>query len=307
MLWDIFTTTTAGHEPMTTLIWSHYIHNSPYSPLNLTALPQPTPSDAPASTPPGSFTFADAFEDLLAVAASQPMMPTQTRLEMRTLMRQVFPAAGGEPPAFWLQRMDSAGLLAPNTRHFFAPDEVFHPLARLGSADDERTTDATGGGGGLLDNVDLFRREFERATRDLSLSEDDAKKAGEALEELAGLWTSAFETGAKSFGTFIDMVRQGAAAVSSDLDVLAKNKDTLKVTHSSNDGKELDNEKCKTVESKDEYIDWMGMLHTKTTTQKLDESGRVVSSQSSWSMTNNYDKEKYKHLKNDKGGTSGDP
>ncbi|PHH52742.1 hypothetical protein CFIMG_008353RA00001 [Ceratocystis fimbriata CBS 114723] len=304
MFWDIFTTASTGHEPMSTLLWSYYIHNSPYSPLNLSSLRQPTPNDAGASTPPDTFTFADAFEDLLAVSASQPMMPTQNRIEMRSLMRQVFPTTG-EPPAFWLQRMDSAGLLAPNARHFFTPDQS-HPFFTHSDGTDGWKPSS----GGLLDNADLFRKEFERATRDLATSEDDVKKAGQALEELAGLWTSAFETGAKSFGTFVDMVRHGAAAISSDLDVLAKNKDTLQVTHTSNDDrKQADQSKYKTIESKDEYIDWMDMLHTKTTTKTLDENGNTVSSQSSWSMTNNYDKEKYKHLKDSKGNntSSGEP
>ncbi|KAI1393231.1 uncharacterized protein F4822DRAFT_4815 [Hypoxylon trugodes] len=45
---------------------------SRYSPLNLQSLPQPRPNDAPDNCP-DIFIFRDAFEDLLAVSAGEPL------------------------------------------------------------------------------------------------------------------------------------------------------------------------------------------------------------------------------------------
>ncbi|KAI0481009.1 hypothetical protein GGR56DRAFT_628517 [Xylariaceae sp. FL0804] len=44
--------------------------HSPYSPLNLQHLPQPIPRDVPPESP-SSFTFRDAFEDLLSVSSGR--------------------------------------------------------------------------------------------------------------------------------------------------------------------------------------------------------------------------------------------
>ncbi|KAI1277746.1 hypothetical protein F5Y07DRAFT_388384 [Xylaria sp. FL0933] len=47
--------------------------HSPYSPLNLTHLPQPRPRDAYPSSTAACYTFRDAFEDLLVTGSGEPL------------------------------------------------------------------------------------------------------------------------------------------------------------------------------------------------------------------------------------------
>ncbi|KAI1419963.1 hypothetical protein F5Y12DRAFT_788626 [Xylaria sp. FL1777] len=65
------TSTTAMEEVHT---WA--VH-SPYSPLNLQHLNQPTPRDAPRACE-GLFTFRDAFEDLLVAGSGEPLPTSRT-------------------------------------------------------------------------------------------------------------------------------------------------------------------------------------------------------------------------------------
>lgn len=81
---------------------------SPYNPTKLRDLPQPVPKDLPRGAEP-ILTFEDAFEDLLAVSQGHPLPDIHQKLSQRRLLNQVFPR--GEPPMFWMRRLDSQGLV----------------------------------------------------------------------------------------------------------------------------------------------------------------------------------------------------
>ncbi|KAI0435615.1 hypothetical protein F4803DRAFT_300712 [Xylaria telfairii] len=96
-------TTTTMDEVHT---WS--IH-SPYSPLNLQHLPQPTPRDAPRSGE-AHFTFRDAFEDLLVAGSGQPL-PSMRELAWKK-RRESFPfwEDRGNHVTQWVGRLAAVSL-----------------------------------------------------------------------------------------------------------------------------------------------------------------------------------------------------
>ncbi|KAH8158864.1 hypothetical protein CIB48_g9383 [Xylaria polymorpha] len=96
-------TTTTMDEVHT---WS--IH-SPYSPLNLQHLPQPTPRGAPRSSE-AHFTFRDAFEDLLVAGSGQPL-PSMRELAWKK-RREGFPfwEDRGTHVTQWVGRLAAGGL-----------------------------------------------------------------------------------------------------------------------------------------------------------------------------------------------------
>ncbi|KAI3329538.1 hypothetical protein F4824DRAFT_381042 [Ustulina deusta] len=75
------TSPTSSLAPSTTTASADDVHtwavHSPYSPLNLQHLRQPTPRDAPRACD-GLFTFRDAFEDLLVAGSGEPLPTAHT-------------------------------------------------------------------------------------------------------------------------------------------------------------------------------------------------------------------------------------
>ncbi|KAI1134923.1 hypothetical protein F5Y05DRAFT_196648 [Hypoxylon sp. FL0543] len=82
--------------------------SSPYSPLNLQSLIQPRPSDAPRNYP-DCFTFRDAFEDLLAVNAGQPLSDLR-RLVFAKHFEHVWYFPWGMPVEDWVAGIGRRGL-----------------------------------------------------------------------------------------------------------------------------------------------------------------------------------------------------
>ncbi|TRX88145.1 hypothetical protein FHL15_010943 [Xylaria flabelliformis] len=106
-------------EQTTTMAEVHtWSIQSPYSPLNLQDLPQPTPRDAPPRTPFShdsdndiTFTFRDAFEDLLVAGSGQPL-PSILELVMKK-RREIIPfweMSRGLHVTSWVARLASRGL-----------------------------------------------------------------------------------------------------------------------------------------------------------------------------------------------------
>ncbi|KAI1395153.1 hypothetical protein F4819DRAFT_204869 [Hypoxylon fuscum] len=82
--------------------------SSPYSPLNLQDLPQPQPNDAPHGYPE-SFTFRDAFEDLLAVNSGQPISDLHSSIFAKHVEEiRYFPF--GMPVSAWVTELGRRGL-----------------------------------------------------------------------------------------------------------------------------------------------------------------------------------------------------
>ncbi|EFX00189.1 hypothetical protein CMQ_7191 [Grosmannia clavigera kw1407] len=101
------------------LEWHKFIYYSPYSPLKLQqqqqqyhVLPPPVPCDAPFGVDPYSFTYTDAFEDLLRASSGRPMLDLATR-SRRNLHYQMRYGSSVEPPYVFFHRMHGEKLLDP--------------------------------------------------------------------------------------------------------------------------------------------------------------------------------------------------
>ncbi|KAK2007012.1 hypothetical protein LZ32DRAFT_61165 [Colletotrichum eremochloae] len=95
-------------ESLYQVMWISFLIDSPYSPLRLHDLPQPTPKDLPKGADPTLFGFEDAFEDLLMVSSGQGLPDINERLRFRKECRDSFPQ--GLPPILWLHQLTRQGL-----------------------------------------------------------------------------------------------------------------------------------------------------------------------------------------------------
>ncbi|OAA55582.1 hypothetical protein SPI_08266 [Niveomyces insectorum RCEF 264] len=96
--------------------WHKFVYYSPYSPLklqqqqHLNLLPPPVPRDVPFGADPFSFTYADAFEDLLRASSGRPLLDL-AGLSFRKLRYQVRYGSAMEPPYVFFHRMHVERLL----------------------------------------------------------------------------------------------------------------------------------------------------------------------------------------------------
>ncbi|KAK6210240.1 hypothetical protein QIS74_11824 [Colletotrichum tabaci] len=95
-------------ESLYQVMWISFLIDSPYSPLRLHDLPQPTPKDLPKGADPTLFGFEDAFEDLLMVSSGQDLPEINERVRFRKECRESFPH--GLPPILWLHQLTRQGL-----------------------------------------------------------------------------------------------------------------------------------------------------------------------------------------------------
>jgi len=95
-------------ESLYQVLWISFLIDSPYSPLRLHDLPQPTPKDLPEGADPTLFGFEDAFEDLLMVSSGQGLPDINERVRFRKECRDSFPR--GLPPILWLHQLTRQGL-----------------------------------------------------------------------------------------------------------------------------------------------------------------------------------------------------
>ncbi|KAK2000948.1 hypothetical protein LX36DRAFT_571262 [Colletotrichum falcatum] len=95
-------------ESLYQVMWISFLIDSPYSPLRLHDLPQPTPKDLPQGADPTLFGFEDAFEDLLMVSSGQGLPDINERVRFRKECRESFPR--GLPPILWLHQLTRHGL-----------------------------------------------------------------------------------------------------------------------------------------------------------------------------------------------------
>ncbi|KAL0931633.1 uncharacterized protein CTRU02_212587 [Colletotrichum truncatum] len=95
-------------ESLYQAMWISFLIESPYSPLMLRDMPQPTPKDLPAGADPSLFGFEDAFEDLLMVSSGQGLPDIDERHRVKKEWRESFPK--GLPPILWLHQLTRQGL-----------------------------------------------------------------------------------------------------------------------------------------------------------------------------------------------------
>lgn len=274
--------------------WVFWAATSPYSPLNLKHLPQPIPNDAPLELQDGTFTFEDAFEDLLAVTAGRQLVDINTKYETRKLLRQMFPS--GEDAAFWVRRLQSQHLL--ENANFFTPqprplwphdvwDSIHREFARAAEearrAEEhwlshfERELQGNEGPGenrearrrSLFDELDKLFRSFESGMNGEDESRkgnlEKRKKGGDEASTEDDLYSSvhsAVSSGAKSLGTLVRMAWDGVA--------------DIQKSHTSSSVSRWDQQKGDRVESREEFTDEAGNLHEKRIIRTLDDEGREI-------------------------------
>ncbi|TDZ27160.1 hypothetical protein C8035_v011979 [Colletotrichum spinosum] len=95
-------------ESLYQAMWISFLIESPYSPLHLRDMPQPTPKDIPEGADPTLFGFEDAFEDLLMVSSGQSLPDINERHRVKKEWRDSFPR--GLPPILWLHQLTRQGL-----------------------------------------------------------------------------------------------------------------------------------------------------------------------------------------------------
>ncbi|KAJ6441665.1 carboxypeptidase cpdS precursor [Purpureocillium lavendulum] len=247
-----------------------------YSPSALRHLPQPIPNDLPPDLDAYVFTFEDAFEDLLAVSLGQPLPDIGTKYEQRKLLTQMFP--NGEPTWFWMRRLQSQGLVeSPNRGRFFRalrPDwDGFHreldrraaKVWRGASGDEEGDEDV----GELFHEIGRAFKQIERDFSDeaslaVPQEEPEADSASQrrrqpdTFDDLFSSISSSFAKGQKSWDAFLKTISDQATA-------LEKRKDA-----NHHDGE------LKQVETRDEYVDRFGYLHSTVTRKTLDNDGNEI-------------------------------
>lgn len=251
------------------------VSSASYSPTALRHLPHPVPNDLPHELDSTIFTFEDAFEDLLAVSQGQPLPDINARYEQRKLLQHMFPT--GEPTWFWMRRLESQGLIeSPSRGRFFRtlrPDwESFHRELDQRAADVWRG--ATGEDDGEQGAGDVFH-EIGRAFKQIErgLSEDGSRdeepepdsddkqrrrKEPDTFDDLFSSLSSTVAEGQKSWDTFLKIINDQATALEKHHQPSGSDRET------------------KQVETRDEYVDRFGYLHSTVTRKTLDRDGNEV-------------------------------
>jgi hypothetical protein len=268
------------------LNWALFASYSPYSPLNLRNLPQPLPKDSDSTPENNVFTYEDAFEDLLAVSMGKPMMDLQSRSSMRKLLSQMFPT--GEPVSFWIQRLNSQGLLKSpflprDSIEFSGPmswrgqfqDDSFGPAQdrlRIEGDSPNQHVENTNGNTvpGLFSQLDqLFRHFDSKIERGSSKESTASQRDPDSFEEMYQTLESAFSEGQRSLSSLLSLLK----VASNDFPTTSQlPSHTLKGA--------TDNQ----VESFEEHTDDAGNHHTKKTVRTLDANGREIACQTEYTM-----------------------
>ncbi|KND91490.1 hypothetical protein TOPH_03757 [Tolypocladium ophioglossoides CBS 100239] len=244
------------------------VSSASYSPTALRHLPQPVPNDLPRDLDSTIFTFEDAFEDLLAVSQGQPLPDINTRYEQRKLLQQMFPT--GEPTGFWMRRLESQGLIeSPSRGRFFRtlrPDwEGFHRKLDQRAADVWR--DETGddeceqGSGDFFHKIGRAFKQMEGSRHDEPEPDSDDKqrrrKELDTFDDLFSSLSSTVAEGQRSWDTFLKIINDQATALEKHQSLSS-------------------NQETKQVETRDEYVDRFGYLHSTVTRRTLDKDGNEV-------------------------------
>lgn len=235
-----------------------------YSPRALRHLPQPVPNDLAPGMDPASFTFDDAFEDLLAVSQGQPLPEIDARYQQSRLLRRMFPA--GEPTWFWMRRLESQRLLPSR--------DPFSLIVSPEWGSFHRTVDWSElwrAAAPILDPEPLDQPARASKPSDPSSHKDGAQSeppispepqhrraAPDFFDELFSSLSSVFAESQRSWEVFLNTI-MGPAATSDKHHV---------PSHAARDAKH--------VETRDEYVDGSGYLHSSVTRQTLDEHGNEI-------------------------------
>lgn len=254
------------------------ISSSSYNPQSLRNLPQPVPKDLPSHLDPSVFTFQDAFEDLLEVSQGKPLPTITARHEQSKLLRQMFPS--GEPTWFWLRRLESQGLMPParTTRPIFSmqPDwEQFHRELRQKTDQVWRA---------VRDEMDgLATREFFPENNNAASSDKPVNAKGQEkrdgpdnFDEFYDSLKSTFSEGQRTWDTFRKLVTDNSGADANT----AENAPTGKKVRTRQSAPITagggDENRNNQTETREEYVDRWGYLHSKVKRTTVDSDGNEI-------------------------------
>ena len=253
------------------------LSSASYSPSALRHLPQPVPNDLPPELDSSIFTFEDAFQDLLAAAQGHSLPDIHTLYEQRKLIQRMFPS--GEPTWFWMRRLESQGLMeSPGRGRFFLralrPDwEALHRELDARAADAWRTAAGEAahdeqGAQDLFSQIGRAVRQLEQGLAHETAPEVESARDGAApmrkpkepdsFEDLFSSISSTFAEGQRSWDTFLKTITDQAAAHGKQ----------QAATSPAGDAKQ--------VETRDEYVDRYGYLHSSVTRKTLHEDDNEV-------------------------------
>lgn len=265
-----------------------------YSPLALRHLPPPTPKDLPPGLDPYIFTFEDAFEDLLAVSRGQPLPDIAVRFGQRKMLRQMFPT--GEPYWFWVRRLESQGLLRRCSSFGFPsiglqPDWAsFHRELEAKTAQVWRAVASEVDGfyreqldqpllDGAFRSQDGLSRTWPSSRNDEPVEvkaqslEQPKRPAPETFDDLFSSFSSTLLTNSsRSWDSFVRILTGSAPFADSDDSPLA----TSSISGS--------NSATRQTETRDDYVDRYGYLHSTVTRKILDADGREIGHESYTTM-----------------------
>ncbi|CAI6085352.1 unnamed protein product [Clonostachys chloroleuca] len=240
---------------------------SQYSPAALRHLPRPVPNDVPNDVDRNTFTFEDAFEDLLAISQGQELPEMTQKLQQKKLLHKMFPE--GEPFWFWHRRLRASGLLGSYiTDHKYVdqPDwDGFHQeLDRKAEDVWGRTVlgplQAIKAIGNIWDEIERSADDFDRYIKDKGW--DNRQIANpDTFDELFESIQSAYNSGQRSWDTFMK---------------------TITDSQTPNDRAQAIEPQNKVIEDRNEYVDRFGYVHSKVTRKELDSDGNEVSSSTSY-------------------------
>ena len=291
--------------------WMDFIQYSPYSPLNLRALPQPIPRDVPAGVDAYGFTFTDAFEDLLAASAGRRLMDLRQREYLNYQKERLF--RGPEPSPSWFFRLHSEGLLGgffpppsstPRQQHKpeeareerpVAPEEVGDSWIREAAKafrEPEARSDVPshrrGEAGALFDELDrafttlgrIVEEDANAASSRLQgKATDEAGTEEDAYAALQSAFRSSVAESGRSWNAFMRAFSEGRFGLEGSTSA------STPETPSPDNGETPEAEQMgRTVKSTEEHVDVFGMRHVKTVVKRLNADGDEVSREVHYSV-----------------------
>lgn len=298
------------------LAWLVWATASPYSPLNLHHLPQPIPNDAPLELQDGTFTFEDAFEDLLHVVSGRRLMDINSRYQMRKMLREMYPY--GEDASFWVRRLHSQRLLdnsnfVPFSARPLWPQDVWDTIHRefartardakksddpwfsFGSSDKEEQQDPKGRPRhSLFEDLDRLFRSLEshfpgkhkndkndKDSKDNKDNRDckDSKNSDEGRDGEAENYDDLYSSLHSAFSTGAKSLNTFIKLARDGVSEIHKNgslSSSTSTSWSSYGSANEDQKPHKVEEEKEEYTDEHGNHHIKSIIRTLDQDGHEI-------------------------------
>jgi hypothetical protein len=287
--------------------FADFLFNSPYSPCNLREMPQPVPKDLPQHLDPSTFTFSDAFADLLASRHGGSLSDLDAVAWQKNSRERITGSSDLAWPD-WLA-LYHAGLFDHYASHPRRCQPMFgrhneRPAVKwaLGSAENGSANNANDGhaappaipkatdysmAGGLFEELDRVFRILQRVLSEetggggqdkehpesaQALKAETAKREPETEDELYSVLKSAFSE--KSLSALFKAISLGASNAEVDAESRPTERrgppdSTLRKT-----GDEAD--EARKVVTKEEHVDVLGNHHVKTVTRHLNEQGEEV-------------------------------